>query len=101
MATVSTSEPRKRGPGRPFQKGQTGNPGGRSKELADIRALIRDSLPKAVAYLLALVDDDNARPEIRLEAVKTLLAYGVAKPAPSPSNESSQALQAIADALCK
>lgn len=51
LAGSSTPEPVKkkgRGVGKPFQKGQSGNPGGRSKEIAKLQADLLSMSPDAV-----------------------------------------------------
>jgi hypothetical protein len=40
MAENSSAAPRNRGPGRPFAKGESGNPGGRPKKLREVEAAI-------------------------------------------------------------
>ena len=64
--------------GRPFKPGQSGNPQGRPKLPDDVKEAIRAACPKAVAVLVALLDDKKSF--IRLEAAKTLLDRAYGKP---------------------
>ena len=41
--------------GRPFKKGQSGNPGGRPKVVAEIRQLARERGPEAIAALVKVM----------------------------------------------
>jgi hypothetical protein len=55
---------RPRGPGRPFTKGVSGNPGGRPRELADVKALAREHTTEAIETLVTLMREgrtDTAR----------------------------------------
>ena len=90
MAENSTRSP-KRGPGRPFEKGVSPNPGGRPKVLANVRDLARDYTERAVETLAAIMlrgDSDSAR----ARAAETLLNRGwgsvAAAPPPFTDNES-------------
>lgn len=80
--------------GRPFQKGQSGNPGGRPKN-AVLRAMLEPHRRRMVATLLQLMrsaDKDGTR----LEAVKVMLAYLDGKPdAIGPNDLSTDELLAI------
>ena len=61
-------------PGRPFQPGQSGNPGGRPKGIA---AIARAHTDKAVDVLVKAMDDDDAR--VRVAAAKEVLDRGYGK----------------------
>jgi hypothetical protein len=63
------------GPGRPFQKGHSGNPGGKRHKLSEIEALAREHAPAAIEALLKALDDKD-----RVPAAALLLAYGFGKP---------------------
>lgn len=63
----------------PFEKGKSGNPGGRPKENAEIKALAREYGPRAVERLAELMDGDD--PRVAVAASQALLDRGYGKPA--------------------
>jgi hypothetical protein len=66
--------------GKPWQPGQSGNPNGRSKVAAEVRALARQHCPEAIDTLVRLMrESDDER--VRLSAAESLLDRGVGKPA--------------------
>ena len=64
----------------PFRKGQSGNPGGRPKALAEIQALAREFAPEAIAALGEICMDKTAPPAARVSASSALLDRGFGKP---------------------
>lgn len=64
-----------------FQKGQSGNPGGRPKEDAEVKALARASGPEAIEKLIELMRCDEKR--TALAAAQALLDRGFGKPSQS------------------
>lgn len=69
--------------GRPFQPGQSGNPGGRPKktqEEKDALAMIKTLAPRAVEKLEEIINNPKTRPDIALKAVEIILdrTYGKA-----------------------
>ena len=54
------------GKGRPFQKGISGNPGGRPKVLGDVQELARQQSPEAINTLVAIMQNEKAPPAARL-----------------------------------
>lgn len=71
-----------------FQKGQSGNPSGRSKKRREIEAIAQDALQnpdgsnKAIEALKRIAEglDDDAKASDRIKANELLLAYGFGKP---------------------
>lgn len=79
MATdlSDTSAPKKRVVGRPFQKGQSGNPGGRPAVAGPLRELARAHTDAALAALVAALSaDENS---VRVMAANSLLDRGWGK----------------------
>ena len=68
------------GKGKPFQKGISGNPGGRPKVLGDIQELARQRSPEAIDTLAKIMDDAKAPPAARVAAANSLLDRGYGKP---------------------
>ncbi len=67
--------------GRPFKKGQSGNPGGRPKAIAEVRALAREQTDKAVKTLISIMDNSKAADAARAAAANSLLDRGWGRPA--------------------
>ena len=66
--------------GRPFQRGTSGNPGGRPKAAHSIQELARKHTIEAVDVLVQIMLNEKAPPNSRVAAANTLLdrAYGKA-----------------------
>lgn len=64
MAENSQASATPRGRGRPFRKGQSGNPGGRPKEAEDVKALARQHTQEAVERLVFWMRSDNAKASV-------------------------------------
>ena len=62
----------------PFKKGQSGNPGGRPKEVAEVRRLAQEHGPAAIDCLAKLMDSDSDR--TRVAACEALLNRGYGRP---------------------
>ena len=64
-----------------FQKGQSGNPGGRSKLPADIREAFKAKAPQALEVLTRCLQSDDDR--IAMMAAQAILDRGYGKPTQS------------------
>jgi hypothetical protein len=78
MAENNDDQPKKRrGPGKPFQKGQSGNPGGRPEALREVVDLARRSTPMALQRLEYWARSDH--PSASPKACEVLLDRGWGK----------------------
>jgi hypothetical protein len=80
MAENTGKAPKRRGPGRPFQKGVSGNPGGRPRDIAEIRELARSHAPAAIGTLVEIMTDREKSPAARVSAATEILSRGYGKP---------------------
>ena len=64
----------------PFKKGQSGNPGGKPKELKGIQLLAREHAPQAIKTLVEIMRSRKAAPAARATAASMLLDRGYGKP---------------------
>lgn len=62
-----------------FKPGQSGNPSGRPKENAEIKALAKSYGKDAIEKMAALLESDDEK--VRLAAAQALLDRGYGKPA--------------------
>jgi len=70
---------KRRGAGKPFQKGQSGNPGGRPKEIREIKELARQHTTAAISTLVRSL---RAKSETaRVVAANSILDRGYGKAA--------------------
>lgn len=89
-----------------FKKGQSGNPGGRSKEQKELRVLAREYTDQAVRTLASIMADKKANSGARVSAAQVLIERGWGKPLQqvevkrTPLDEfTPDELRAVAEAL--
>jgi hypothetical protein len=70
--------------GKPFKKGQSGNPGGRPKAIAEVKELARAHTAEAIQTLVSIMTNPKSAPAARVSAANALLDRGYGKP-PSTS----------------
>jgi hypothetical protein len=63
----------------PFQKGQSGNAGGRPRVLAEVRELARAHTTSALNTLVEIVKNKKAPPAARIAAANSILDRGYGK----------------------
>jgi uncharacterized protein DUF5681 len=66
--------------GKPFKKGQSGNPGGRPKVVAEVRELARAHTGEAIETLVSIMSNPKCAPASRVSAANALLDRGYGKP---------------------
>ncbi len=86
-ARTPTARPRGRGPGRPFRKGQSGNPSGRRADLGHVRELARTHTEDAIAALAGIMRDGDEPAAARARAAELLLDRGWGRPTQPISGE--------------
>jgi hypothetical protein len=75
---LTAQNSKKTAPGRPFQKGQTGNPGGRPRIAPDVKEALAAASPLAAQRLVQLVKSDDE--DVALKASMALLDRVYGKP---------------------
>lgn len=76
---MAIKKPHKAGPGRPFKKGQSGNPGGLPKTVAEVRQVARQWTTAAIDTLVEVMQDKSAPAASRVMAASTILDRGHGK----------------------
>lgn len=70
--------PENRIPGR-FVKGQSGNPGGRSKAMTAVREQFKAMMPSAVDELDRLIHDPRTKPADKVAGIRLAAEYALGK----------------------
>lgn len=76
------------GPGRKFQKGQSGNPSGRPRQRLDEKQLeekARESGGNMIDVLVSIAEDETKHPIARVQAATSVLARAYGNPRQSTS----------------
>lgn len=63
-----------------FQPGVSGNPGGRPKEVREVKVLARERTASAIEVLTKIMEDPKAAPAARVAACRELLDRGYGRP---------------------
>lgn len=76
----SSKEATKRTVGKPFQPGQSGNPGGRAPIPDDVKQMLKAACPQAVKLLVKTINDETSKPDLRIKCVEIIMdrTYGKA-----------------------
>lgn len=73
-----------------FRAGKSGNPAGRPKLVADVRALAQTHVADAIKGLAKIAKDDSAPPAARVAAWNAILDRAVGKPAQAITGEGGE-----------
>jgi hypothetical protein len=89
---AANSQQQRRGRGKPFAKGQSGNPSGRPKEIGHVRDLARAYTRESIETLAKIMQDDAAPHASRVAASSSLLDRAWGKPTQPVSGEDGKDL---------
>lgn len=92
-SSSAASEPRGRGPGRRFVKGQSGNPGGRKPGLGNVREMARTYTLQAITTLAMIMRDNDEQSASRVRAAEALLDRGWGKATQPISGEDGNPIE--------
>ena len=66
--------------GKPFQKGQSGNPSGRPKTPPEFTELAKSKSIPALMTLIDIMENMKNKPQDRIKSAEIVMAYGIGKP---------------------
>lgn len=78
---------KKRGPGKPFQPGQSGNPSGRPSLPDEVKTMLESYAPEAVRFQYKTMNDSEAPYQVRVKCSELLADRGLGKPIQSVNVE--------------
>jgi len=84
---------RRRGAGKPFQPGQSGNPGGRPKANDEVKELARQYTVPAIERLVYWLASENAKASV--SAANALLDRAWGKPAQALTNDETGPIKLV------
>jgi hypothetical protein len=87
--------------GKPFKKGQSGNPGGRPKVVAEVKELARAHTGEAIETLVSIMTNIKSAPAARVSAANALLDRGYGKPPQHITGEGGPSYVIRAPEPCK
>jgi hypothetical protein len=92
-----------RGKGRPIQKGQVLNPGGRPKIPQEVKDMARAASPQAMQALISILNSDYSRPNDIIRAAEVILnrAYGTPTQSVELSNSANEQLKILVEYVNK
>ena len=73
-----------------FEKGQSGNPGGRPKVVGEVQELARQHTTQAIQTLVGICTNKEAPPAARVAAANAILDRGYGKPSQHISGDATQ-----------
>ena len=81
MADSSAEQPRRRGPGRPFKKGESGNPAGSKPRDPELQALAREYSVPALRRIISIMESPETENDTALRAAGMIIDRGYGKAA--------------------
>ena len=79
MADSSAEQPRRRGPGRPYRKGESGNPAGSKPRDPELQALAREYSIPALRRIISIMESPATEDDTALRAAGMIIDRGYGK----------------------